>query len=132
MWADWVRRLRFRPVSEIRDTSLHLSQAEKKHRIRVWDLPIRLCHWLLMALVLAAIVTGQLGGVLTQWHGRLGLTLLGLLSFRLTWGFCESTHARFRDFIPGPGRLSAYLCGQWHGVATIPWALSPFSPCWAS
>ena len=91
-----------------------------KQRIRVWDLPTRLFHWLLVALVLAAVITGQLGGALIPWHGRIGLAILGLLVFRLLWGFMGSTHARFRDFFPGPGRLLAYLRGQWRGVGHNP------------
>jgi cytochrome b len=88
--------------------------------IRVWDLPTRLCHWLLVALVLAAFVTGQLGGGLLQWHGRFGLAMLGLLSFRVVWGFLGSTYARFPHFFPWPGRVLAYLRGQWHGVGHNP------------
>ena len=99
-----------------------------KQRIRVWDLPTRLFHWLLVALVLAAVITGQLGGALIPWHGRLGLAILGLLGFRLIWGFIGSTHARFYNFFPGPGRLLAYLRGQWRGVGHNPLgALSVFA-----
>ena len=47
--------------------------------IRVWDLPLRLFHWLLALAVTAALVTGWLGGNLIVWHGRLGLLILGLL-----------------------------------------------------
>ena len=39
--------------------------------IRVWDLPLRLFHWLLAAAVAAAVITGQIGGNLMIWHGRL-------------------------------------------------------------
>ncbi len=91
-----------------------------KRQIRVWDLPTRLFHWLLAALVLAAFITGQIGGGLIQWHARLGLTILGLLTFRLVWGFIGSTHARFFNFVPGPGRLVAYLRGRWVGVGHNP------------
>ncbi len=45
---------------------------------------------------------------------------MGLLSFRLTWGFCGSTHARFSDFVPGPGRLLAYFRGSWRGLGHNP------------
>lgn len=91
-----------------------------KRQIRVWDLPTRLFHWLLVVLVLAAVITGQLGGALIPWHGRIGLAILGLLVFRLLWGFMGSTHARFLNFFPVPGRLLAYLRGQWRGVGHNP------------
>ena len=51
--------------------------------IRIWDLPTRLFHWLLLLLVVAAFVTGWLGGNLIEWHGRAGIAITGLLAFRL-------------------------------------------------
>ena len=83
--------------------------------IQIWDLPLRLYHWLLAVAVSAAIVTGELGGGLIDWHGRIGLFVLGLLVFRLLWGFVGTTHARFSQFFPTPGKLLAYLKGQWQG-----------------
>ncbi|PKO50903.1 MAG: cytochrome B, partial [Betaproteobacteria bacterium HGW-Betaproteobacteria-21] len=46
-------------------------------------------------------------------HGRLGVAIAGLLAFRLVWGVLGSTYARFTHFVPGPGRIKAYLRGQW-------------------
>ncbi|NMG32932.1 cytochrome B [Azoarcus sp. TTM-91] len=91
-----------------------------KKLIRVWDLPTRLFHWLLLALVVGAFVTGLLGGNLIVWHGRLGIAITGLLAFRLVWGVAGSTYARFATFVPGPARISAYLRGQWQGVGHNP------------
>lgn len=88
--------------------------------IRVWDLPTRLFHWLLVLLVVAAFVTGWLGGNLIEWHGRAGVAITGLLAFRLVWGVVGSTYARFAQFVPGPGRLAAYLRGQWYGIGHNP------------
>ena len=83
-------------------------------RIRVWDLPTRLFHWLLVALIIAMIITGKVGGNLIDWHARVGITITGLIAFRLVWGFVGSTYARFATFFPTPGRVLAYLHGQWH------------------
>ncbi len=91
-----------------------------KRTIRIWDLPTRLFHWLLLLLVVAAFVTGWLGGNLIEWHGRAGIAITGLLAFRLVWGFVGSTYARFAHFVPGPGRLLAYLRGQWQGLGHNP------------
>lgn len=91
-----------------------------KRSILVWDLPTRLFHWSLLVFVVAAFVTGQLGGNLIVWHGRCGLAIGGLLVFRLLWGVFGSTHARFASFVPGPQRLLAYLRGQWQGVGHNP------------
>lgn len=97
-------------------------------RILVWDLPTRLFHWLLVAALLGAVITGQLGGGLIEWHGRLGLLIVGLVVFRLVWGFAGSTYARFAHFFPTPARVKAYLAGQWRGEGHNPLgALSVFA-----
>lgn len=97
-------------------------------RIRVWDLPTRLFHWSLALLVVAAIVTGKAGGNLMDWHGRIGLAIVGLVAFRLVWGLLGSTYARFASFFPTPARLAAYLRGEWRQPGHNPLgALSVFA-----
>ena len=88
--------------------------------IRIWDLPTRLFHWLLLLLVVASFVTGWVGGNLIEWHARAGIAITGLLAFRLVWGFVGSTYARFAHFVPGPGRLLTYVRGQWRGLGHNP------------
>lgn len=96
-------------------------------RIRLWDLPTRIFHWSLAILVLAAFVSGKIGGNAMDWHGKFGLTILGLLTFRLVWGIVGSTYARFASFFPTPASVLAYLRGQWQGVGHNPLgALSVF------
>lgn len=98
------------------------------HRIKLWDLPTRLFHWLLVIVVSAAFVTGQLGGNLITVHGKLGIAVVGLLAFRLVWGLIGSTPSRFLHFAPTPGRIRAYLRGQWQGHGHNPLgALSVFA-----
>lgn len=89
-------------------------------KIRLWDLPTRLFHWLLVLAVIAAIVSGQLGGKLIELHGKIGLLIVGLIAFRLVWGFVGSTYARFAQFFPTPAKLKAYLRGDWRGVGHNP------------
>ncbi len=91
-----------------------------KQRIRLWDLPTRLFHWLLAGLVVASFVSGKIGGNAMDWHGKFGLAILGLLAFRLVWGFAGSTYARFVSFVPTPAKVLAYLRGQWRGVGHNP------------
>lgn len=86
--------------------------------IRVWDLPLRLFHWLLLLAVSGALITVQFGWM--QWHGRFGLAVLGLITFRLVWGAIGSTHARFWNFVTGPGQLLAYLQGKHHPIGHNP------------
>lgn len=89
-------------------------------RIQVWDLPTRIFHWALVACVIGSFVTEKLGGNAMVWHGRIGLTVIGLLVFRLVWGFAGSTYARFAQFVRGPSAIRAYLKGEWKGEGHNP------------
>ncbi|HNQ75660.1 MAG TPA: cytochrome b/b6 domain-containing protein [Pseudothauera hydrothermalis] len=91
-----------------------------RKRIRVWDLPTRLFHWSMVAVVAGAILTGLNGGNMMVHHQRLGVILVGLIAFRLAWGFLGSHTARFGSFVRGPGAIVAYLRGQWHGIGHNP------------
>jgi cytochrome b len=91
-----------------------------KVNVHIWDWPLRLFHWLLVLAVIGAYTTGKLGGNLTDWHARFGSLILGLLVFRLIWGFIGSTHARFASFFPTFSRLAAYIKGEWQGVGHNP------------
>ena len=81
-------------------------------RIRIWDLPTRLFHWMLAISVIAAIVTGKAGGNQIDWHGRIGVLIVGLIAFRIVWGMLGSTYARFAQFAPTPAKIRAYLRGE--------------------
>lgn len=87
-------------------------------RVRVWDVPTRLFHWALVVAIVGAFVTEKTGAI--EWHGRIGLTILGLLVFRLIWGFFGSTYARFRTFVAGPQTILSYLRGEWTGLGHNP------------
>ena len=88
--------------------------------VLVWDIPTRLFHWLLALAILAAYVTGETGGNWLLWHERFGLLIVGLVAFRLVWGFAGSTYARFATFVRGPAAIKAYLSGQWQGLGHNP------------
>jgi cytochrome b len=99
-----------------------------KVTIKIWDLPLRLFHWLLVIAIAAAYATAKIGGPLIDWHGRIGIFILGLLVFRIIWGFVGSTHARFLTFFPTLPRIVAYIKGRWHGIGHNPLgALSVFA-----
>ncbi|MEK7738382.1 MAG: cytochrome b/b6 domain-containing protein [Pseudomonadota bacterium] len=89
-------------------------------RIQLWDLPTRVFHWSLLALVATSFATAWTGGNALEWHGRSGVAIIGLLGFRLAWGFLGSTHARFASFVHGPSGIVAYLRGRWQGVGHNP------------
>ena len=80
--------------------------------IRVWDLPTRLFHWVLMLTIVGSVVTGNIGGNAMFWHTRLGLLVLALLAFRLVWGFAGGYWSRFASFAYGPRSVMAYLRGD--------------------
>ncbi len=73
--------------------------------IKVWDLPVRLCHWALAACVLANLAFTESGSNL---HEFIGYTAGAIVVFRLLWGLIGSRYARFSDFWPAPARLHAH------------------------
>lgn len=81
-------------------------------KIRVWDLPTRLFHWTLAMLVLAAIVTEQIGGSAIDWHFRVGYAALALVCFRIVWGLVGTHYARFSSFVFSPATVFAYVTGR--------------------
>jgi cytochrome b len=81
------------------------SAAEK---IRIWDAPVRVFHWLLVLSFAGAYLTSE-GEVWRLVHVTLGYTLGGLLVFRLVWGVIGTRYARFSNFVRGPGAVLQYL-----------------------
>lgn len=79
-------------------------------KIRVWDVPVRVFHWLLAGSFAGAYVVSEsesLRGV----HMILGYTTMGLIAFRIIWGFVGSSFARFRSFLFPPSAAIGYLRG---------------------
>jgi len=70
--------------------------------VKVWDVPVRLFHWLLVLLFAFMFFSGKSGSEWLEWHVRSGYAILALLLFRIFWGFFGSTHARFSSFLAGP------------------------------
>lgn len=80
--------------------------AERRGEIRVWDPLVRIFHWSLAIAFFGAYLLGDDGGRL---HQALGYTALGLVGFRLAWGFIGTRHARFASFVPSPSQFVRYL-----------------------
>lgn len=74
----------------------------------------RLWHW---AFALAVVVNWSLGKFMTfdtvRWHFYAGFVILGLLVFRLLWGFLGPQPVRFKNFLPRPSRVLRYIGGVW-------------------
>lgn len=82
--------------------------------IAVWDLPTRLFHWSLVALIAASWWSVENGAM--DWHRLSGQTLVGLIAFRLLWGIFGSSTARFAGFVRSPAAVLRYLRGAKHGA----------------
>ncbi len=89
------------------DQAPSLAMSKGSRIILVWDVPIRLFHWIVAALVAAAYATWRLNWM--DWHARIGDALLALLVFRLLWGFFGSDTARFSRFLASPRAVMRYL-----------------------
>jgi len=84
----------------------------------VWDLPVRLVHWLLAGLI--AFSWWSVEYHHTDWHIWSGCAVLTLLIFRLLWGIVGSSTARFSSFVRGPSAILGYLRGRWSGIGHNP------------
>ena len=81
----------------------------KSHTIKVWDISIRIFHWALVAGIGFMWFSGEEGGNIMTWHIYIGYTMLGLIVYRLFWGFIGTPYARFSEFLKGPSITLAYL-----------------------
>lgn len=77
-------------------------------RILVWDLPLRVFHWVLAASFAGAFLTAE-SERLRDLHLLCGYTFAGAIAFRLVWGFVGSRHARFSSLRFGPTAFARYL-----------------------
>lgn len=80
--------------------------------VRVWDLPTRLFHWLLVLLILLLYATGEFDLLDMRWHFWLGYATLALIVFRVLWGLFGSQTSRFADFVRGPVAVGRYVKAQ--------------------
>lgn len=76
-------------------------------RILVWDVPTRVFHWLLVLSFGGAYLTAE-SERYRDIHVVLGYTFLGLIAFRLLWGFLGTRYAQFRSFLFRPSEVVAY------------------------
>lgn len=84
-----------------------MEMTDKQQRL-VWDLPLRIFHWLLVLSVTASWVTGLIGSSVRQYHMWLGYWMLALLTFRAIWGVFGTRHSRFASFVPTPASVLRY------------------------
>jgi len=75
----------------------------------IWDLPLRLFHWLLVLTFGALWLTAELGSEYMEYHMYCGYFMLFLLGFRVIWGLVGTTHAKFINFFPTLSRIKNYV-----------------------
>jgi len=86
-------------------------------KTRVWDIPVRVFHWVLVLLIVSQITTVSLGGNAMEYHVLGGYSILALVLFRIAWGVVGTRHARFANFMYGPlavWRYARSLTGSSH------------------
>ena len=80
--------------------------------ILVWDLPVRLFHWILAASFFGAFLIANLVGDDSQLfplHMLLGATMGFMVVLRAVWGFVGPRWSRFKSFVFGPGDIWTYF-----------------------
>lgn len=82
---------------------------QRRLAIRIWDLPTRIFHVLLLTAVAGMYLTGELGDGWLRFHFLLGYAVLSLILFRVVWGFIGGYWSRFTHFVPTPSGLIHYL-----------------------
>ncbi len=79
---------------------------QRTGEIKVWDLFVRVFHWtLVVGFCTAYLAEDEMLG-LHVWSGYL---VFGLVLLRIVWGMVGSAHARFGDFVYGPGEVVRYV-----------------------
>jgi len=84
-------------------------------RIRVWDVPTRVFHWLLAASFGGAWLLSE-SERFRNLHVGFGYAVVALIAWRIVWGFVGTGHARFAGFIAGPRAILDYVRGLLRGT----------------
>lgn len=87
---------------------------DRPQTVAVWDPLVRIFHWSLAAFLVIAYLTED---ELLSVHVYAGYAVAGLVAFRLVWGVIGTRHARFTDFVAGPGAVKRYLVRLFTGRA---------------
>jgi cytochrome b len=77
-------------------------------KVRVWDLPTRVMHWVLVASIAVCWWTGTYNNL--EYHLYSGYVALWIVLIRIYWGFFGSSTARFVNFVRGPRAVFDYVC----------------------
>jgi cytochrome b len=103
-------------ASRVEESPPHGASGPVRHRGLVWDVPVRLFHWLMVIAFAGAWLTSD-SEAWRLTHITLGYTMAALVVFRLAWGFAGTHWARFSSFVRGPRAVVAYVRGMIRGTA---------------
>jgi cytochrome b len=87
---------------------------DSRSPILVWDLPVRVFHWLMVGSFAVAWISADS----ERWrllHVTMGYTMAALVAFRIVWGLIGTRHARFSDFVRGPRAVARYVASMLRG-----------------
>ncbi len=83
-----------------------MTSANEIREVKVWDIAVRAGHWALVVFFAIAYLSGEIE--LETLHAWAGYAILGIVLFRIIWGFVGTPHARFADFVFGLKQTGAY------------------------
>ncbi|ETI59273.1 cytochrome b/b6 domain-containing protein [Marinomonas profundimaris] len=81
----------------------------------VWDWPVRISHWLMVALFTGLILTGKSDGDYLHYHFFMGYGLSSVIIARVLYGFYGSYYARFSQFVKAPTVAVRYALSHFKG-----------------
>ncbi|ABQ70062.1 MULTISPECIES: cytochrome b/b6 domain-containing protein [Sphingomonadales] len=85
-----------------------MAHSDRAETFKVWDAPLRLFHWLLVAAITIAFLSSESDSPIAAWHMVAGWSAAVLIAFRLIWGLVGGEHARFVDFIR-PSAIAGHI-----------------------
>lgn len=83
-----------------------------KQQYLIWDLPLRVFHWGLVVALSGLWYTSEQEGEMTELHMQFGYCAIGLVCFRILWGFLGTKHALFTQFVPRPSQFKGYISNK--------------------
>ena len=75
---------------------MHQTDQEKDNQVKVWDLSLRVFHFILIILIIGSYISAKLD--MLNIHQYFGVSILGLIFFRILWGFIGSYYSKFESF----------------------------------
>ena len=77
----------------------------------IWDLNLRLFHWFLVLFMILSIISGKMNYLF--FHQFFGSICLGLICFRIYWGFFGTYHSIFKNIFYTPKEIILFLKGNY-------------------